>query len=111
MIQVINGKFKIENQAGQLFQGSTISVHPVLKYTLLNWRITCKKEIHKSMAAALQSFIDAQKTLKSQFDSISLKGVTVKFASFTCSNMDIIKCIMQITSPMWHYINPHCELQ
>ena len=61
------------------------------------------------MAAALQSFRDAQKTLKSQFDSLSLKGVTVKFASVTC--MDIVKCIMQITSPMWHYINPHCEPQ
>ena len=63
------------------------------------------------MAAALQSFRDAQKTLKSQFDSISPKGVTVKFSSVTCSSMDIVKCIMQITSPMWHYINPHCEPQ
>lgn len=61
------------------------------------------------MAAALQSFRDAQKTLKSLLDGISRKGVTVKFASVTCSSMDIVKCIMQITSPMWHYINPHCE--
>ena len=52
------------------------------------------------MAAALQSFRDAQKTLKSQFDSISLKGVTVKFASITCSSMDIVKCIRQITNLM-----------
>lgn len=52
------------------------------------------------MAAALQSFRDAQKTLKSQFDSISLTGVTVKFASITCSSMDIVKCIRQITNPM-----------
>lgn len=61
------------------------------------------------MAAALQSFRDAQKTLKSLLDGISQKGITVKFASVTCSSTDIVKCIMQITSPMWHYINPHCE--